>query len=535
MTDSALPERRRGPNGILYTEKEFVNWYGGSDEWFAAADEHDDEFAEPPLKAMLVRGDRAAAHQYLIKRGVVIESMRERVMRRVLPPPPSKEPPPPYEPPKERYEAAAAALKAGEVAIFTVADSTNVAFAANLLRSYSSKAEGDVSVADRVQPMQVYCADEATHAQLGTMLAAASEASSSSARLRSIPEEGPASLERATMLSPAVRREWLACTIMHRELEACEYSIFVDPSAFVARSGLLAFLVEALSVSAGTEDDDEDDHMADDAAREARLAASSPPCLLPASVSGAAEVGDGVALLLASAGVEQDGSDGPLGLRWLKLLSEPADGVELCAAPRTPRHAQLEKLRAFLTASSANVLPADLVPIAPSELARFGALELCVGSYLKAGQGSGLCYFQVVGRGLSSGVIAARSTRGTRRIFDVSPADAAAAPDWTLETYLNRAVPGRVPYRALPLDLVPNGRLWVGDGGRRLTAADKQIVLPWRRHKLISFNGAWLEPREKRMLMVREDMWLLTADEERSLVHDGTNQGDEDEDDLVIV
>ena len=43
------------------------------------------------------------------------------------------------------------------------------------------------------------------------------------------------------------------------------------------------------------------------------------------------------------------------------------------------------------------------------------------------------------------------------------------------------------------------------------------------------------EPREKRMLMVREDMWLLTADEERSLVHDGTNQGDEDEDDLVIV
>ena len=286
--------RRWAPsNNMLYTQKEFENWYGGLLEWHGAAGEHDDEMdvhLGGKLKRMLNNKDREAGHKFLIDRGVTDEAERIAVMDKLDPPrrpKPSKE---------EKFvdkpascPAAAAAIAAGEVAFVTVAHAGNVALVANCLASHAKLEMDEVALLGEALTLTVHCADDNAYGRLTAMLSAAPQATA-----KVLPP--PVSLIDTPVATDA-QRKWFHLDVMRRALETHKYAVFVNGASHFERAGGAGHCVEALATAADPKESG---------------GLSSPPHVL-----------------MMSNGIKWDGTDSRLGLRWKQLTQlapKPTDG-----------------------------------------------------------------------------------------------------------------------------------------------------------------------------------------------------------------
>lgn len=518
--DEGPVERRKGPNAVLYTAKEFKNWYGSEEQWHTAPGENDDG---NPLEEMLHRGQRAKGHAYLEARGVTDEEHRARIMHRIVPDPKrteaiKKESQNTWKD-NEHYPAAAAAIAAGEVAFVTVADASDAHFAANLVRSLDRCADAEVGLVGETLPLSVHCIDEASHERLSAFLASSStNGRTAPARLVSLHQDA-ALAQACTHVGAAERREWLTCTAIARALDTHAYVVYVDASTCITRHGAAALCVEGLAAAAG-------DEAAAWLLQDAQKHTSE-------WVHEAAKAK--VELLMSSAGINDAACDGPLGLRWQKLMLPPADGEELIADARTPRAERLDALRAALHARGAILQANDQISFAEHELRHIGALELQRACYVAAGKGSGRCYFQVAGRGLSSRWIAARHTEATAACFSVDGGGVTAG--WSLEQHLNSYMLGRVVHRGLPLSIYAHGQYWLDEGVKK--RLKEKTIIDSRRVKVLAFGGGFLESKlERRLVMEREESWFLGDAWEgvmRAVGDGAVVDEDDDEDETVIV
>lgn len=511
-------ERRKGPNSVLYSKSEFDNWYGGLLEWHGAPAEDD---AGHHFKKLVESRQKQKAHEFLVARGVDDEETRQRVMDRIVPPPRPKNMPPP-KPEVERYPAAAEALKAKSVSLFMIAGATDTALVVNCVRSLSSCEDADVAMLGSKLPITIYCTDTASYDRLCGLRPVLRSAALTLVALH----EDDALQTKCATLAPAERREWLACEVIRRALVASRFTVYLDAATHVERAGSVGYILEALAVEAaadGVELSVKAPSAAADAFQERRDAGAT----VFSDAAEASVLGKGIELLLTTAGVEYSGTDGPLGRSWLKLLAAPKQGVEMTEPDAcSPRAKRLERLRDILLAKGATLKPAEALTLSAAELAGLSPLDLCVGAYVSAGTGSGSCHFQLTGAGLSTGVIAARRTAATQNAFEVDPASVVSG--WTIQSHLNRHLPGRVAHRTLPLALYPNGEHWIG-GAREKTRLASDLIPQIRRFKLLSFSGGWLDAREKRMLMEREGRWVVGDDVDA----EGSDDGEEEE--VVIV
>ena len=70
-------------------------------------------------------------------------------------------------------------------------------------------------------------------------------------------------------------------------------------------------------------------------------------------------------------------------------------------------------------------------------------------------------------------------------------------------------------------------RAWRQPGRARLS---NESIIEERRFKLLSFDGTWLETKEKRLVLQNEGKWLVVAAEEAT-----GEEEDEDDEELIIV